>query len=82
MRILLASALMAVVFACGGPTKKPETGAAVGSDSASDTCCCKSNPLSSEDGTPVYEVGNRMECSGKQGECVAEVQCQPAAPTP
>jgi hypothetical protein len=32
--------------------------------------------LTSEDGKPVYEVGNRMECSSKQGTCVDDVQCQ------
>lgn len=80
MRILLA--LTFVLAACSGPTKKPtEPGATEGSDSASETCCCKSNPLTSEDGKPVYENGNRMECSAKQGECVPDVQCQAQAPT-
>ncbi len=74
MRILLA--MMAVTAACGTPPKKPITGAPEGSDVAGDTCCCKSNPLTSEDGKPVYEIGNRMECSSKQGECVADVQCE------
>ena len=75
MRNLLALAFV-VVAACGGQTKKPE-GAIVNEGSAAvpDTCCCKSNPLTSEDGKPLYEVGNRMECSSKQGECVDEVQC-------
>ena len=81
MRILLASAFMAIVFACGGPTKKPITSATEGSDSASETCCCKSNPATSEDGKPAYENGNRMECSQKQGECVPDVQCA-TSPTP
>ena len=80
MRIFLALTL--VLAACSGPTKKPvEPGATEGSDSASETCCCKSNPLTSEDGKPVYENGNRMECSAKQGECVADVQCTAQAPT-
>jgi hypothetical protein len=50
----------------------------------SESCCCKSNPLTSEDGKPVYESANRMECSSsKKGECVPEVQCQaPEAPAP
>ncbi|HLL24517.1 MAG TPA: hypothetical protein VK427_20440 [Kofleriaceae bacterium] len=77
MRILLALAFVAA--ACGGPKKKPE-GAIVNEGSATtDTCCCKSNPLTSEDGRPVYELGNRMECSSKQGTCVDEVQCNTAA---
>lgn len=80
MRIFLA--LTFVLTACSGPTKKPvEVGATEGSDSASETCCCKSNPLTSEDGKPVYESGGRMECSAKQGECVADVQCQAQTPT-
>jgi len=73
----LAFVLVAAVGACGGSTKKPE-GAVVNEGSgsaASETCCCKSNPLTSEDGKPVYEIGNRMECSSKQGTCVDEVQC-------
>jgi len=78
MRILAASfALVVGLIACSGPTKKKtEIGATEGSDSASETCCCKSTPMSSDDAKPVYEIGNRMECSSKQGECVPEVQCQ------
>ena len=51
-------------------------GTTEGSDSASETCCCKSNPVGADDGKPVYDNGNRMECSSKQGECVPDVQCQ------
>ncbi|MBA3392198.1 MAG: hypothetical protein H0T89_06120 [Deltaproteobacteria bacterium] len=80
MRSMIALVFV-VAAACGGSAKKPE-GALVNEGSAAtpDTCCCKSNPLTSEDGKPVYEVGNRMECSAKEGECVDEVQCtnQPA----
>jgi len=80
MRILVALSL--VLAACSGPTKKPvEPGTTEGSDSAAETCCCKSFPLTSEDGKPAYEQGGRMECSSKQGECVADVQCQAQAPT-
>ena len=79
MRILVALTL--VLVACSGPTKKNvEPGTTEGSDSASETCCCKSFPLTSEDGKPVYEPGARMECSAKQGECVPDVQCQTQAP--
>jgi hypothetical protein len=75
MRYLLALAFVAMA-ACGGSAKKPE-GAIVNEGSAAtpETCCCKSNPLTSEDGKPVYENGNRMECSSKQGTCVDEIQC-------
>nr|HEX4315771.1 hypothetical protein [Kofleriaceae bacterium] len=77
MRTALVSLLVAagiVVAACGGPPKKTADIAPTGS--ASDTCCCKSTPMTSDDGKPVYE-GNlgRMECSTKQGECVSDVQC-------
>jgi hypothetical protein len=78
MRILLVLTLS--IAACSGPTKKPE-GPIVNEGSAtSDTCCCKSHPLTSEDGKPVYESANRMECSTKQGECVPDVQCQAQPP--
>lgn len=80
MRILVALTL--VLAACGGPPKKNvEPGTTEGSDSASETCCCKSFPLTSEDGKAFYETGNRMECSAKQGECVPDVQCTAQAPT-
>ncbi len=82
MRSMIALVFV-VAAACSGSAKKPE-GAVVneGSGASSDTCCCKSHPLTSEDGRPVYEVGNRMECSSKEGECVDEVQCTTtAAPT-
>ena len=52
MRILVALTL--VLAACSGPTKKTvEPGATEGSDSASETCCCKSFPQTSEDGKLV-----------------------------
>ena len=73
MRILLA--LTFVIAACGGPKKKPESSIVPEGSAAPDTCCCKSNPLTSEDGKPVYEIGGRMECSSKHGECVDDVQC-------
>lgn len=80
MRNLLALAFV-VAAACGGSTKKPE-GAIVNEGSATpDTCCCKWTPLTSEDGNPTFEVGNRMECSSRQGTCVDDVQCN-AAPQP
>lgn len=74
MRIALA--LVVALAACGGSKAKPEgalvrdEGSAVG-----DECCCKWTPITSEDARPMYEVGNRMECSSKQGSCVDEVQC-------
>jgi hypothetical protein len=72
------AALVLVLAACGG-TKKTPVSESSASDVAAETCCCKSNPLTSEDGQPTYELGNRMECSSKQGECVDEVQCQASA---
>lgn len=78
MRTLL-TLVIALAAACGGQTKKPE-GAIVNEGSAvtPDACCCKSTPLTSENGESVYESANRMECSSKQGECVDEVQCTAA----
>jgi hypothetical protein len=78
MKTLLVSLLF--VIACGGTTKKPE-GSMVqeGSDVTPD-CCCKTTPLTSEDGKPVYGTQNRMECSTAKGECVPEVQCQAQQP--
>jgi hypothetical protein len=73
---------LAVLIACGAPPKKkPEQ---LDTGSASDTCCCKSTPASSENDKPVYEGNtNRMECSStKQGECVADVQCNGSQPVP
>ena len=76
MRIFASLALILSIAACGGPTKKKlAPGTTEGSDSASETCCCKSNPVGADDGKPVYDNGNRMECSSKQGECVPDVQC-------
>ncbi|MBA3465230.1 MAG: hypothetical protein H0T46_35190 [Deltaproteobacteria bacterium] len=81
MRIFAVSAALIVgLIACSGPSKKKtEIGATEGSDQAGETCCCKSNPIAANDGQPIYEVGNRMECSSKQGECVPDVQCAQAA---
>lgn len=75
-----------VVAAACGPTPKPEGPLVKETTAVPETCCCKHNPLTAEDGKPVYEQGGRMECSSKQGECVDDVQCnrQPAGdePTP
>lgn len=72
MRILVALSL--VVAACSSPPKKVED--TTKEDVAQETCCCKWVPIASEDAKPIYEVGNVMECSGKQGTCVDQVQCQ------
>ena len=63
-----------IVAACGGNQPKPQPVGNEGSN-VPENCCCKSNPATSEDGKPVYEMANRMECSTKQGECVDDVQC-------
>jgi len=79
MRTLIA--LVFVVMACGGP--QPKQGSPLvneGSAVPPEDCCCKYTPLASETGTPVYETGNPMECSSKQGECVDAVQCENQAP--
>jgi hypothetical protein len=72
--------LLMFVFAlaaCSGPKAKPESPLVnEGSNARPESCCCKTFPLTSEDGKPAYEPDNRMECSTKQGECVDDVQCQ------
>ncbi|MEO8705779.1 MAG: hypothetical protein ABI867_37455 [Kofleriaceae bacterium] len=84
MRIL--AGLLVVAAACSGPKAKTESPIVnEGSAATSESCCCKSHPLTTEDGKPFYESSNRMECSQKPGECVPDVQCQkqpdpPAAP--
>ena len=68
--------------ACGGPAPKPEGPIVNEGSDVPEHCCCKSNPLTSEDGRPVFEVANRMECSSKQGQCMADVQCQASPQQP
>lgn len=77
MRSLLAGLFItsAVVAACGGTSAKPQPPVGSEGSAVPENCCCKSNPATSEDGKPVYEMANRMECSGKQGTCVDDVQC-------
>jgi len=71
----LALALL-VLAACGGPMAKPESPIVNEGSDTPETCCCKSFPLTSEDGKPVYDMSPRMECSARQGECVPDVQCR------
>jgi hypothetical protein len=80
MRSFIAAlfALEVVVAACGGTSPKPSPMVNEGS-AVPENCCCKSNPATSEDGKPVYEMANRMECSGKHGDCVDDVQCNGSA---
>ncbi|MBA2541964.1 MAG: hypothetical protein H0V17_20130 [Deltaproteobacteria bacterium] len=80
MKLLMTLAV--VLAACSGPKSKPESPLVnEGSSAKPEDCCCKTFPLTSEDGKPSYENSNRMECSTKQGECVDEIQCQ-KPPTP
>jgi hypothetical protein len=76
----LALAFILAVAACSGPKTKTESPLVKEGSAVPDNCCCKSNPLTSEDGKPLYESTNRMECSTKQGECVNDVQCKSGAP--
>jgi hypothetical protein len=78
MKILL----LALVAACSGPKAKPESPIVnEGSAKVPETCCCKSNPIAG-DGNPIYEANTgRMDCSGKHGTCVDDVQCT-KQPTP
>ncbi|HEU0031035.1 MAG TPA: hypothetical protein VFQ53_10420 [Kofleriaceae bacterium] len=76
MRILLAFVL--TLAACGGnKPAKTESPIVPEGSAVPDNCCCKSTPLTSPEGKSLYEANtNRMECSGKQGTCVDDVQCQ------
>ncbi|HEX4421799.1 MAG TPA: hypothetical protein VH165_28000 [Kofleriaceae bacterium] len=74
MKLVLA--MLLGLAACGGVHPKKESPIVnEGSDTPED-CCCKSNPMTSDDGRPVYNMTNRMECSTQQGECEPDVQCQ------
>jgi hypothetical protein len=80
MKILVACVL--AVAACGGGKPKPDQSLKNDGSDTGENCCCKSNPLTSEDGKPLYEMANRMECSTKNGACVPDVQCQKTDPKP
>jgi hypothetical protein len=72
--------LLLILAACGGPKAKPESPIVDEGSNTPESCCCRSNPLTSEDGKPVYEMSARMECSTKHGECVGDVQCKKTQP--
>ena len=72
--------LLVMLAACGGPKPKKESPIVNEGADVPETCCCKSFPLSSEDGKAVYAMTPRMECSTKQGECVPDVQCSQKQP--
>jgi hypothetical protein len=77
--VVLAFALLTAV-ACSGPPKKAVE---VENDSLdSDTCCCRWTPIGAENGRSTYEESNRMECSQKQGECMAVSNCAGPPPAP
>jgi hypothetical protein len=80
MKLALVTTL--VLAACGGPRSKPESPIVNEGSDTPETCCCKSFPLTSEDGKPVYEMVPRMECSARPGTCVPDVQCQASKSAP
>jgi hypothetical protein len=73
MKRVIAMAL--ALAACTGPKPKPESPFVNEGSDVPESCCCKSSPLTSEDGKPVYDMLNRMECSTRHGECMPDVQC-------
>jgi hypothetical protein len=75
-----ALALLVMLAACGGPKPKKESPIVNEGSDVPETCCCKSFPLSAENGKAAYAMAPRMECSTKQGECVSDVQCQKTQP--
>lgn len=73
MRILFG--LTAFAIACGSGPKKQDSSIVPGAE-VTPTCCCKTLPTTAEkEIVPVYEMKGRMECSGANGECVDDVQC-------
>lgn len=68
-------ATLLALAACSGVQSRRESPLVNEGSDTPETCCCKSFPLSSEDGKPVFEMTPRMECSVRQGECVPDVQC-------
>jgi hypothetical protein len=75
-----ALVLLVMLAACGGPKPRKESPIVNEGEGVPETCCCKSFPLSSEDGKALYAMTPRMECSTKQGECVPDVQCSQKPP--
>ena len=70
--LLLTSLLFAAMSCATAPKKAadPEN-----DQLESDNCCCRWQPIGGE-GRASYEDMNRMECSGKQGECMGETNCK------
>ena len=75
-----ALVLLVMLAACGGPKPKKESPIVNEGSDVPETCCCKSFPLTAEDGKAAYAMTPRMECSTKQGECVPDVQCSQKQP--
>ena len=75
-----ALVLLVMLAACGGPKPKKESPIVNEGSDVPETCCCKSFPLTAEEGKPAYAMTPRMECSTKQGECVPDVQCSQKQP--
>lgn len=78
MKVVLATLL--ALAACSGIQPKRESPLVNEGSDTPETCCCKSFPLTSEDGKPVFEMAARMECSARQGDCVPDVQCPKVGP--
>ena len=73
--LLLTSLLFAAMSCATAPKKTAEP---ENDQLESENCCCRWLPIG-EEGRASYEDINRMECSGKQGECMGESNCAGSA---
>jgi len=68
------AAVLFLLAACGGPTKKkPDT--VIENDQATESCCCQIETDDPED--PTFTRSAVMECSSRHGTCVkSEIKCE------
>jgi hypothetical protein len=78
MKLVLA--VTVALAACGGIQPKRESPLVNEGSDNTESCCCKSSPLSSDDAKPLYQPTPRLECSTIPGVCVPNVQCTTTQP--